>query len=117
MKSFYLVLLLALISLSSSNPIEDKIKCLIENENIKKGIMTIIDSFKSKEDIAVIISKIILQYNLVKDDIKQCLEGEQNEPVLKAGCRYEEQFKECQKNSCDYIDEYTCMEYCYRKYC
>ena len=40
MKSLYLVLLLALTSLSSSNPIEDKIKCLIENENIKKGIMT-----------------------------------------------------------------------------
>ena len=117
MKSLYLVLLLALISLSSSNPIEDKIKCLIENENIKKGIMTIIDSFKSKEDIMVIISKIILQYNFVKDDIKQCLVDEPNEPVLKAGCRYEEQFKECQKNSCDYVDEYTCMEYCYRKYC
>ena len=115
MKTLSLLLIFALISLSSSNDIEDKIKCIIENENIRKNVMDIINSIISKEDINTIISKIIEAYNSVKDDVKKCLID--NEPVLKGGCRYEEQFKECQKNSCEYMEEYECMEYCYRKYC
>ena len=115
MKTLSLLLIFALISLSSSNDIEDKIKCIIENENIRKNVMDIINSTTAKEDLKTIISKIISAYYSVKDDVKKCLID--NEPVLKGGCRYEEQFKECQKNSCEYMEEYECMEYCYRKYC
>ena len=115
MKSFCLLLILALVSLSSSNEIEDKIKCIVENKNIRKNVMNIINSIISKEDINTIISKIIEAYNSVKDDVKNCLED--NEPVLRGGCRYEEQFKNCRLNSCEYLEEYECMEYCYRKYC
>ena len=50
----------------------------------------------------------------IKDDVKECLI---DEPVLSIGCRFEIQFKECKLFSCDYMDEYECMEYCYRKYC
>ena len=114
MKSLYLLLLFALISLSSNNTIEDKIKCLIQNEKIIKNVLKIIDSIKSGEDLNTILSKVFLAYNEVKDDIKKCLV---NEPILKAGCRYEEQFIYCRKHSCEYMDDYTCMEYCYRKYC
>ena len=94
MKSFCLLLILALVSLSSSNEIEDKIKCIVENKNIRKNVMNIINSIISKEDINTIISKIIEAYNSVKDDVKNC-----------------------QLNSCEYLEEYECMEYCYRKYC
>ena len=114
MKSLYLLLLFALISLSSNNTIEDKIKCLIQNEKIIKNVLKIIDSIKSGEDLNTILSKVFFAYNEVKDDIKKCLV---NEPILKAGCRYEEQFIYCRKHSCEYMDDYTCMEYCYRKYC
>ena len=114
MKSLYLLLLFALISLSSNNTIEDKIKCLIQNEKIIKNVLKIIDSIKSGEDLSTILSKVFFAYNEVKDDIKNCLV---NEPILKAGCRYEEQFIYCRKHSCEYMDDYTCMEYCYRKYC
>ena len=114
MKSLYLLLLFALISLSSNNTIEDKIKCLIQNEKIIKNVLKIIDSIKSGEDLSTILSKVFFAYNEVKDDIKKCLV---NEPILKAGCRYEEQFIYCRKHSCEYMDDYTCMEYCYRKYC
>ena len=114
MKSLYLLLLFALISLSSNNTIEDKIKCLFQNEKIIKNVLKIIDSIKSGEDLSTILSKVFFAYNEVKDDIKKCLV---NEPILKAGCRYEEQFIYCRKHSCEYMDDYTCMEYCYRKYC
>ena len=114
MKSLYLLLLFALISLSSNNTIEDKIKCLFQNEKIIKNVLKIIDSIKSGEDLSTILSKVFFAYNEVKDDIKNCLV---NEPILKAGCRYEEQFIYCRKHSCEYMDDYTCMEYCYRKYC
>ena len=114
MKSLYLLLLFALISLSSNNTIEDKIKCLFQNEKIIKNVLKIIDSIKSGEDLTTILSKVFFAYNEVKDDIKKCLV---NEPILKAGCRYEEQFIYCRKHSCEYMDDYTCMEYCYRKYC
>ena len=114
MKSLYLLLLFALISLSSNNTIEDKIKCLFQNEKIIKNVLKIIDSIKSGEDLTTILSKVFFAYNEVKDDIKNCLV---NEPILKAGCRYEEQFIYCRKHSCEYMDDYTCMEYCYRKYC
>ena len=114
MKSLYLLLLFALISFSSNNTIEDKIKCLFQNEKIIKNVLKIIDSIKSGEDLTTILSKVFLAYNEVKDDIKKCLV---NEPILKAGCRYEEQFIYCRKHSCEYMDDYTCMEYCYRKYC
>ena len=113
MKSFYFLLFL-LISISSCNSIGDKIKCLLENENIKDNVLEIINSFKSEENFFVIISKIIHAYTEIKDDVKRCLE---DEPELKGGCRYEEQFKNCKANSCEYMDEYECMEYCYRKYC
>ena len=115
MKTLSLLLIFALISLSSSNDIEDKIKCIIENENIRKNVMDIINSIIAKEDLKTIISKIISAYYSVKDDVKKCLID--NEPVLKGGCRYEEQFIYCRKHSCEYMDDYTCMEYCYRKYC
>jgi hypothetical protein len=114
MKSLYLLLLFALISFSSNNTIEDKIKCLIQNEKIIKNVLKIIDSIKSGEDLTTILSKVFFAYIEVKDDIKKCLV---NEPILKAGCRYEEQFIYCRKHSCEYMDDYTCMEYCYRKYC
>ena len=114
MKSLYLLLLFALISFSSNNTIEDKIKCLFQNEKIIKNVLKIIDSIKSGEDLNTILSKVFFAYNEVKDDIKKCLV---NEPILKAGCRYEEQFIYCRKHSCEYMDDYTCMEYCYRKYC
>jgi len=114
MKSLYLLLLFALISFSSNNTIEDKIKCLFQNEKIIKNVLKIIDSIKSGEDLTTILSKVFFAYNEVKDDIKNCLV---NEPILKAGCRYEEQFIYCRKHSCEYMDDYTCMEYCYRKYC
>ena len=114
MKSLYLLLLFALISFSSNNTIEDKIKCLFQNEKIIKNVLKIIDSIKSGEDLSTILSKVFFAYNEVKDDIKNCLV---NEPILKAGCRYEEQFIYCRKHSCEYMDDYTCMEYCYRKYC
>ena len=114
MKSLYLLLLFALISFSSNNTIEDKIKCLFQNEKIIKNVLKIIDSIKSGEDLTTILSKVFFAYNEVKDDIKKCLV---NEPILKAGCRYEEQFIYCRKHSCEYMDDYTCMEYCYRKYC
>ena len=114
MKSLYLLLLFALISLSSNNTIEDKIKCLFQNEKIIKNVLKIIDSIKSGGDLTTILSKVFFAYNEVKDDIKNCLV---NEPILKAGCRYEEQFIYCRKHSCEYMDDYTCMEYCYRKYC
>ena len=114
MKSLYLLLLFALISFSSNNTIEDKIKCLFQNEKIIKNVLKIIDSIKSGEDLSTILSKVFFAYNEVKDDIKKCLV---NEPILKAGCRYEEQFIYCRKHSCEYMDDYTCMEYCYRKYC
>ena len=114
MKSLYLLLLFALISFSSNNTIEDKIKCLFQNEKIIKNVLKIIDSIKSGEDLTTILSKVFFAYNEVKDDMKNCLV---NEPILKAGCRYEEQFIYCRKHSCEYMDDYTCMEYCYRKYC
>ena len=114
MKSLYLLLLFALISFSSNNTIEDKIKCLFQNEKIIKNVLKIIDSIKSGEDLSTILSKVFFAYIEVKDDIKKCLV---NEPILKAGCRYEEQFIYCRKHSCEYMDDYTCMEYCYRKYC
>ena len=111
---YFLLLLFLLFSLSSSNTTQDKIKCLIENDKIKENIFKVINAFIEKEELNTIFQKIITVFYELKDEFNNCFE---DEPVLKAGCRYEEQFKNCQLYSCEYMDEYECMEYCFRKYC
>ena len=73
MKSLSLLLVFALISLSSSNDIGDKIKCIIENENIRKNVMDIINSIIAKEDLKTIIFKIISYRSIFFGFIRNCL--------------------------------------------
>ena len=107
------VLLLFLLAFASCNNVLDKILCIAQNKKVIEQATNIIDAIKTK-DLQAILSKVFLAYLAVKDDIKECLV---DEPVLQVGCRFEQQFKECKMYSCEYMDEYECMEYCYRKYC
>ena len=110
------ILLLLLIFSISCNTTNEKIKCIIQNKNILNEIMSVIDSFQKKEIISI-IAKTIQAFMKIKREVEHCLFDEIDEPILKIGCRYEEQFNNCKLYSCDYMDEYECMEYCYRKYC
>ena len=111
------ILLFLFLSVSWNNITLEKIKCIFSNEKIFNEITGVIDSFKDK-DVLKIILKIYEAFIKIKEEIKDCLNDDNDDdPILKIGCRYEEQFKNCQKYSCDYMDEYECMEYCYRKYC
>ena len=107
------LLLLLLLTFASCNTVLEKILCIVQNKKVIEQATNIIDAIKTK-DLQTILSKAVLAYLAVKDDIKECLI---DEPVLQVGCRFEQQFKECKMYSCDYMDEYECMEYCYRKYC
>ena len=107
------LLLLFLLAFASCNTVLDKILCIAQNKKVIEQATNIIEAIKTK-DLQAIISKAFLAYLAVKDDIKECLV---DEPVLQVGCRYEPQFKECKMYSCDYMDQYECIEYCYRKYC
>ena len=97
------------------NSTTDKIKCIVNNKIVLNEITEVINSFKKDETINIII-KIFDAFMKIKEEIKNCL-YEEPEPILKVGCRYEEQFHYCLENSCDYMDKYECYEYCYRKYC
>ena len=113
MKAILLLLLIISISCNTTN---EKIKCIIQNKNILNEIVSVIDSFQKKKIISI-IAKAIEAFMKIKGEVEHCLLDEIDEPILQIGCRYEEQFKNCKSNSCDYMDEYECMEYCYRKYC
>ena len=108
------LLLILLISFSSSKTIEEKFLCLLKNENVLKSVINAIKSIIDKEQTMIILSKIYMAYTEIKKGVDICWK---DEPALKRGCRYEEQFQNCQKNSCDYMEEYECFEYCARKYC
>ena len=110
-----ILFLFLFLSISCSSITLEKVKCIISNEKIFKEITAVINSFKNK-DFSNIISKVYEAFITIKEEIQYCLNDE-SEPNLKIGCRFEEQYKNCQKNSCDYMDEYECYEYCYRKYC
>ena len=110
MKVLYLFVLFFFVS---CNTALDKIRCIIENEKIVEQATKVVESFKTK-DFEKILAQVFETYMAIKDDVKECLI---DEPVLSIGCRFEIQFKECKLFSCDYMDEYECMEYCYRKYC
>ena len=110
------ILLLFLIFSISCNTTTEKIKCIIQNKNIFNEIIGVIESIQKKE-IVDIIGKIIEAFFKIKEEVEHCIYDEIDEPILKAGCRYEEQFKNCQLYSCEYLDEFDCMEYCYHKYC
>ena len=113
MKAILLLLLIFSISCNTKN---EKIKCIIQNKNILNEIVSVIGSFQKKEIISI-IAKTIEAFMKIKGEVEHCLFDEIEEPILKIGCRYEEQFNNCKLYSCDYMDEYECMEYCYRKYC
>ena len=110
MKNFLLLLLFVSIS---CNSITEKINCVLQNEKIINEILNVIDTFKNKELVNVLI-EVLDAFISIKNEIKMCLT---DEPILKIGCRYELQYKACKLHSCDYLDEYECDEYCYRKYC
>ena len=114
MKAF-LVLLVLIISISC-NTTKEKIKCIIENKIIFDEITEVIESFKIKE-VNQIIVKVIEAFMKIKGEVNHCLFDEIEEPILKIGCRYEEQFNNCRLNSCEFMEEFECMEYCFMKYC
>ena len=74
MKAVYLLLL---ISLASCLTLKEKIECFTENKNLLKQVFKVIESFKTK-DITTIFTTALSAYYSVKDEIKDCLEGEPN---------------------------------------
>ena len=114
---YFAFLILLLFSIASCNSFEDKLKCILENEKVRKSIINVLKSILAKEQPIFIVSKVYIAITEIKKRYEVCSKEEEEEPVLKGGCRYEEQFKNCQLNSCEYMDEYECYEYCARKYC
>ena len=110
MKFLYLLLLLAFVS---CNTALEQIACIVQNDKVLEQATNVIKAIKTK-NIQNIIVTAFRAYLAVKDIVKECLV---DEPVLQVGCRYEVQFKECKMYSCEYMDQYECDEYCYRKYC
>ena len=111
---FSALLLILLISFSSCDSFVDKLKCIFENEKVKKSIINVLKGIIAEEKPMILLSKAYIAITEIKKAYAICWV---DEPVLKGGCRFEEQFKNCQLNSCEYMDEYECYEYCARKYC
>ena len=83
MKSIYLLILISFIS---SLTIKEKIECFTKNENLLNQVVKVIDSFKTKDFKTILITALSAFYS-VKDEIKDCLNGE---PTLKMTyCGYE----------------------------
>ena len=110
------ILFFILIFSISCNTTRDIVKCIFNSKIVIKEITEVINSFKTEETSNIII-KVFSAFMKIKEEVKNCLYEEEPEPILKLGCRYEEQFHYCLENSCDYMDKYECYEYCYRKYC
>ena len=105
------ILFLILIFGLTCNTTTDIIKCILNNKIVIKEITEVINSFKTEETSNIII-KVFSAFMKIKEEVKNCL-YEEPEPILKLGCRYEEQFHNCCEYSCDYMDKYECYEYCY----
>ena len=62
-----------------------------------KEVSEVVAAFKNKDFLNIIL-KIVDSFMKIKGEIEKCL-FDKSEPILKGGCRYEEQFKNCQKYS------------------
>ena len=95
------VYLLFSISLATSLTTIDKIKCFTGNDNLLEHIAKVIDAFKSK-DLQKVLSTILSVYFSVKNEIKDCLNGD--EPNLEMTyCAFQ-----CRKA----LDKKACIEFC-----
>ena len=108
------LLLILLISFTSSKSLGETLKCVINNEKVISGLKKVLKSINAGDKPLFIFSNVYILYTEVKKAYNTC---SADEPVLKGGCRFEEQFKNCQLYSCEYLEEYECLEYCARKYC
>ena len=113
MKANKLIFFFILFYVVSCSTIQDTITCIIQNKRIIEELEEIINIIKAK-DLNKLIFEIYKAIPIIKEELMKCLD---NEPILKAGCRYEEQYKNCLINSCEYMEQYECIEYCFRKYC
>ena len=111
---FSALLLIVLISFSSCDSFVDKLKCIFENEKVKKSVINLLKAINAGEQPVILLSKAYIAFTEIKKAYGVCWV---DEPALKGGCRFEEQFKNCLENSCEYMDENECYEYCGRKYC
>lgn len=74
MKAIYLLVIVSLVACLTT---KEKIQCFTENENLLEQVAKVIDAFRTK-DFQIILKTILSSYFSVKDNIKECLNGEPN---------------------------------------
>ena len=117
MKAIFFIFLLSLVYCKTSFDYET-IKCLAKNEKIFSQIITVIDSFKTK-DFGKIFQSMLEAFFVVKNEVEKCLKEE--EPVLKIAPKYEsdynpDELEECLKKCEILFDNYECIKECKEQY-
>jgi hypothetical protein len=95
---FSALLLIVLISFTSCNSLVDKLKCIFENPKVKKSVINLLKGINAGEQPVILISKVYIAFTEIKKAYGVCWV---DEPTLKGGCRFEEQFKNCQLKKID----------------
>ena len=104
MKVIYSFMLVSLITCLTT---KEKIQCFTENENLLEQVAKVIDAFKTK-DFQNIFSTILSAYFSVKDDIKDCLNGEPNlkETYCHFRCRPYNKNDDCIKKCTEFTNKH-----------
>ena len=115
MKAIFFIFL---ISLVCCNTTLETIKCIAQNDKIINQVVTVIDSFKTK-DFGKIFQSVIEAFFIVKNEVEKCLIEE--EPVLKLiqkpePIEYPSNLEECILKCAIYFDNHECMEECEELY-
>ena len=117
MKAIFFIFLLSLVCCNSTF---DTIKCLAKNEKIINQIVTVIDSFKTK-DFGKIFQSLFETFFTVKNEVEKCLKEE--EPILKISPKSEpspdynqDELGECLKKCEILFDNHECIKECEELY-
>ena len=117
MKAIFFIFLLSLVCCNSTF---DTIKCLAKNEKIINQIVTVIDSFKTK-DFGKIFQGLFEAFFSIKNEFEKCLK-EEEEPVLKTPKsepepdNNPEELEECLKKCEILFDNHECIKECQELY-
>ena len=117
MKSYYLILFVALIACSNCFDFSTLV-CLITNEKIKNEAMKVYDAIQT-QDIQNIIVTVWSAYLSVKDEFDKCLEPTPSLRALEVvavPCSNEEEYGKCRER-CTGMLNMLCKKDCYNLWC
>ena len=111
---YNLIIILIVLVIGTSNNGLDIFACILKNEKIYEQAINIINSIQTK-DFPTIISTLFSAYEVVKENVMQCI---QEKPALRAlGACVNQKYYDICKSTCKGMLHMICKKDCYNCWC